>query len=131
MYEMGLMGSQRTKSANVASRTMLYNPHGDASCYETAVRMTQNNETLVFRHIGNGDHRMRAVIDSDGNGVWTPGDYRKQRQPEEQILYDKTLQMREKWELEERWTVERPVTLLLSTPKADTDQIIGITPMRP
>lgn len=94
-------------------------------------QVKQNNETLVFKHIGNGDHRLRAVIDSDGNGVWTPGDYRKQRQPEEQILYDKTLQMREKWELEERWTVERPFTLLLSTPKADTDQIIGITPMRP
>ena len=47
MYEMGLMGSTRTKSANVAARTMLYNPHGDAGNYETMVRMTQNNETLL------------------------------------------------------------------------------------
>ena len=47
MYEMGLMGNQRTKSANVAARTMLYNPHGDSSNYETAVRMTKENETLL------------------------------------------------------------------------------------
>ena len=48
MYEMGLMGNQRTKSANVASRTMLYNPHGDQGNYDTAVHMSQHNETLLL-----------------------------------------------------------------------------------
>ena len=47
MYEMGLLTGGRTKSANVAARTMLLNPHGDAAIYETAVRFTQNNETLL------------------------------------------------------------------------------------
>ena len=47
MYEMGLLTGIRTKSANVAARTMLLNPHGDASAYEAAVRLTQNNETLL------------------------------------------------------------------------------------
>lgn len=47
MYDMGLLGGARTKSANVAARTMLLNPHGDASNYEAAVRLTQNNETLL------------------------------------------------------------------------------------
>ena len=47
MYEMGLLTGARTKSANVASRTMLLNPHGDASNYEASVRMTQNNESLL------------------------------------------------------------------------------------
>ena len=47
MYEMGLLGGTRTKSANVAARTMLLNPHGDAANYETAVRMTQNNEAIL------------------------------------------------------------------------------------
>lgn len=47
MYEMGLLTGARTKSANVAARTMLLNPHGDASAYEAAVRLTQHNESLL------------------------------------------------------------------------------------
>ena len=47
MYDMGLLTGARTKSANVAARTMLLNPHGDAANYETSVRMTQNNESLL------------------------------------------------------------------------------------
>lgn len=47
MYEMGLLTGIRTKSANVAARTMLLNPHGDAANYDTAVRLTQNNESLL------------------------------------------------------------------------------------
>ena len=48
MYEMGLSSGNRTKSANIAARTMLLNPHGDAGNYETMVRLTQNNETLLL-----------------------------------------------------------------------------------
>ena len=47
MYEMGLLNGARTKSANVAARTMLLNPHGDASADEAAVRLTQHNDTLL------------------------------------------------------------------------------------
>ena len=47
MYELGLLNGARTKSANVAARTMLLNPHGDASAYEAAVRLTQHNDTLL------------------------------------------------------------------------------------
>lgn len=65
MYEMGLLNGGRTKSANVAARTMLLNPHGDASAYEAAVRFTQHNETLLTPLIdgkGNfGKHYSRDV----------------------------------------------------------------------
>ena len=47
MYEMGLLTGIRTKSANIAARTMLLNPHGDSSNYEAMVRLTQHNETLL------------------------------------------------------------------------------------
>ena len=38
-------------------------------------------------------------------GCWTPGDYRLQRQPEKIVFFDKTLSLREKWEMEEQWVV--------------------------
>ncbi len=47
MYKMGLLTSPRTKSANIVGQTMRLNPHGDASIYETMVRLTRGNATLL------------------------------------------------------------------------------------
>ena len=47
MYKMGLMTGNRTKSANIVGQTMKLNPHGDASIYETMVRLTKGNEALL------------------------------------------------------------------------------------
>ena len=47
MYKMGLLTSGRTKSANIVGATMKLNPHGDASIYETMVRLTRGNATLL------------------------------------------------------------------------------------
>lgn len=63
--------------------------------------------TLVFDHLPADEYRLRAVVDADSNGRWTPGDYLVGRQPEEMHLYEKTLQLREKWVMEERWTLGR------------------------
>jgi DNA gyrase subunit A len=47
MYKMGLLNGARTKSANIVGQTMKLNPHGDASIYETMVRLTRGNATLL------------------------------------------------------------------------------------
>lgn len=47
MYKMGLLSGARTKSANIVGQTMKLNPHGDASIYETMVRLTRGNATLL------------------------------------------------------------------------------------
>ncbi len=47
MYQMGLLKGPRTKSANIVGQTMRLNPHGDASIYETMVRLTRGNATLL------------------------------------------------------------------------------------
>ena len=51
MYEMGLLNKQRTKSANIVGQTMRLNPHGDASIYETMVRLTRGHEALLHPFI--------------------------------------------------------------------------------
>ena len=56
MYKMGLMGPNRTKSANIVGQTMKLNPHGDAAIYETMVRLTRGNEALLT-----------PFVDSKGN----------------------------------------------------------------
>ncbi len=58
-------------------------------------------------HLKAEEYHLRAVLDSDANGVWTTGDYLSGRQPEYIVYYSKGLKLREKWEMEERWTVKK------------------------
>ncbi len=51
MYDMGLLTKQKTKSANIVGQTMRLNPHGDASIYETMVRLTRGHEALLHPFI--------------------------------------------------------------------------------
>jgi DNA gyrase subunit A len=56
MYKMGLLTGGRTKSANVVGQTMRLNPHGEGAIYETMVRLSRGNESLLH-----------PLIDSKGN----------------------------------------------------------------
>ncbi len=47
MHNMGLLKNARTKSANIVGNTMHLNPHGDQAIYETMVRLTRANESLL------------------------------------------------------------------------------------
>lgn len=83
------------------------------------IEVLDNRDTVVAKrhlmasaemripHLKAGAYNLRAVLDDDGNGEWTPGDYLLDRQPEFVIYYEKTLQVREKWELEEQWTLTK------------------------
>ncbi|PNH19765.1 topoisomerase IV [Mageeibacillus indolicus] len=51
MYKMGLLSGSRTKSANVVGQTMKLNPHGDAAIYETMVRLTRGNASLLHPYV--------------------------------------------------------------------------------
>ena len=56
MYKMGLLTGARTKSANVVGQTMRLNPHGDAAIYDTLVRLSRGNGSLLM-----------PFVDSKGN----------------------------------------------------------------
>ncbi len=51
MYTMGLLKGGTVKSANIVGRTMQLNPHGDASIYDTMVRLSRGNETLLYPYV--------------------------------------------------------------------------------
>lgn len=56
MYNMGLLNGARIKSANIVGRTMQLNPHGDASIYDTMVRLSEGYQALLH-----------PFVDSKGN----------------------------------------------------------------
>lgn len=51
MYNMGLLQGATIKSANIVGRTMQLNPHGDASIYETMIRLSRGNESLLYPYV--------------------------------------------------------------------------------
>ena len=56
MYQMKLLGGNRTKSANVVGATMKLNPHGDAAIYDTMVSLSRGYGALLH-----------PMVDSKGN----------------------------------------------------------------
>lgn len=51
MYKMGLLTGSRTKSANIVGQVMRLNPHGDAAIYETMVRLSRGNQSLIVPYV--------------------------------------------------------------------------------
>ena len=58
-------------------------------------------ETAKFQHLTPGKYRVRAIVDSNGNGEWDTGDFRAMQQPEKVIYLPKTLDVRANWDFEE------------------------------
>ena len=61
---------------------------------------------LSFLHLKGGKYGIRAIVDSNGDGEWTPGNYWQHRQPESILFFEKTLELRENWDMEEKWKIE-------------------------
>ena len=51
MYQMHLLGGNRTKSANIVGQTMRLNPHGDAAIYDTMVRLSRGYGALLAPYV--------------------------------------------------------------------------------
>lgn len=51
MFKMGLLKGGRKKSQGIVGQTMFLHPHGDASIYETLVRMAKDSESLLHPYI--------------------------------------------------------------------------------
>ena len=87
--------------------------------YPVVVEVLDKNDSVVAKrsvvatddvridHLKADEYRLRAVLDIDGNGDWTTGDYLTGRQPEYVVYFGKSLKLREKWELEERWMLTK------------------------
>lgn len=51
MYNMKLLTGGFIKSANIVGRTMQLNPHGDAAIYDTMIRLSRGNESLLYSYV--------------------------------------------------------------------------------
>ena len=77
----------------------LLNEKGDAVRQERLAKAGK----VSFIHLREGKYTFRLVVDANGDGQWTPGDYWEHRQPEEVIYMEKVLDLRANWEITERF----------------------------
>ena len=69
--------------------------------------ITQSQE-LAYEYLDPGKYKLKATLDLDANGVWSPGNFSRKLQPEKIIFYDKVLEVRANWDidLDEPWKIE-------------------------
>lgn len=74
----------------------------DESLKLVAEQAAQGSQRIVFDHLKAGKYKVRTIVDDNANARWDAGDYWQHRQPERVVYLDKTLDLRENWEMEEK-----------------------------
>ena len=66
------------------------------------------SEDLSYEYLDPGKYKLKAILDLDANGEWSPGNFGKRLQPEKIVFYEGTLEVRANWDidLEEPWNIE-------------------------
>ena len=72
-------------------------------------QIVTKTEELAFEYLDPGKYKLKATIDLDANGEWSPGNFSKRLQPEKILFYKGTLEVRANWDidLDEPWKIEK------------------------
>ena len=62
-------------------------------------RITRQQE-VMFEHLMPAKYKLRAILDSDGNGKWSTGNFRRRVQPETILDYRDVLEIRAGWDVD-------------------------------
>jgi len=67
-----------------------------------------NDTTFLLPYLNPGNFLMKIVFDQNNNGKWDPGKYSKKLEPEGVTYYNKVINIRANWEIEESWHFTKP-----------------------
>ena len=65
-------------------------------------------QEIAFEYLDPDKYKLKATLDLDANGVWSPGNLNKWLQPEKIVFYNGILEVRANWDidLDEPWKIE-------------------------
>ncbi len=67
---------------------------------------TIRTDTLLhFDFLKPGNYIVKAYLDNNGNGQWDPGNLLEKQQPEAVSYFDKMLNIKANWDVEENWEI--------------------------
>ncbi|MGL4780530.1 MAG: Ig-like domain-containing protein [Bacteroidales bacterium] len=77
-----------------------------------------------FFNVKPGTYYARLIVDFNGDGVWTTGNYALKRQPEPVYYYSKSINLRPNWDVEQDWNItelpleqQKPLAITKNKPK--------------
>ncbi len=65
-----------------------------------------SDTTLSYDYLKPAKYKFRVVFDDNGNRQWDTGYYRDKIQPERILFYNKDIEVRANWEVEETWKIK-------------------------
>jgi hypothetical protein len=69
--------------------------------------IADGNGKMEFRYIDKGKYRLKVIYDLNGDGRWTPGDFRKGVQPEPVSFYDRGIDVGENFWIDQDWDISK------------------------
>lgn len=66
----------------------------------------QSNTDITYSHLEPSNYTVRVIMDVNGNSHWDTGNYQQKKQPEEIILFNKTISVRAYWDVEEEFRID-------------------------
>lgn len=68
-----------------------------------------STQEIAFEYLEPTKYKLKATLDLDANGVWSPGNFKKKIQPEKIVYYNNILEVRANWDidLDEPWKIEK------------------------
>ena len=75
---------------------------GDKILQSKVIKETQEIE---FEYLDAGKYKLKAILDTDSNGLWSPGNFINKIQPEKVVFYKTELEVKANWDidLDEPW----------------------------
>ena len=69
----------------------------------------KSTQEIAFEYLEPAKYKLKATLDLDANGVWSPGNFKKKIQPEKIVYYNNILEVRANWDidLDEPWKIEK------------------------
>ena len=70
--------------------------------------ITQEQE-VMFEHLMPAKYKLRALLDADGNGKWSTGNYHRRTLPETILEYKDPLEIKAGWDidLKDAWDLNK------------------------
>lgn len=69
-------------------------------------QVIKHPQIVNFAYLNPGNYLVRVTLDKNNNGIWDTGNYLEKLQPEEILFYDKILELRVNWDLNETFNID-------------------------
>jgi hypothetical protein len=87
-------GSIQTKHKNIIIELI--------SLQGKVIDRTKTDNEFIFRFINPGSYKLRAIVDSNNNNKWDPGDHLKDIPPERIYIYAEDILLKANWILQDK-----------------------------